>query len=68
MQKITDTSIATDLKDAYKNFPLINFWAGIAVKKLLLFPSTYLCETAFSRHAATKQNIEISLMKNAMYG
>jgi hypothetical protein len=24
------------------------------VKKLLPFPSTYLCETAFSRYAATK--------------
>jgi adenine C2-methylase RlmN of 23S rRNA A2503 and tRNA A37 len=43
---------------------MINFWAGlkeecphissVAVKKLLPFASTYLCETAFSKCAATK--------------
>jgi hypothetical protein len=34
-----------------EEFPHIS---NVAVKKLLPFPSTYLCETAFSRYAATK--------------
>jgi hypothetical protein len=52
------------LENTYANIPLINFWSGlkeefvhitsVAVKKLLPFPFTYLCKTAFSRYAATK--------------
>jgi hypothetical protein len=57
-------STDTGLKDTYTNICLINFQAGlkedfpqvsnVAVKKQLPFPSTYLCETAFSRCAVTK--------------
>jgi hypothetical protein len=52
------------LKYTYNNVPLINFLVGLkeeflqisslAVRKLLPFASTYLCESGFSRHAATK--------------
>jgi hypothetical protein len=51
-------------KDTYTNIHLINFWADtkeqcqhitiVDVKKLLPFPSTYLCETVLSRYTATK--------------
>jgi hypothetical protein len=63
------------LKDTNTNIPLINFWAGlkeefphissVAVKKLLTFPSTYLCEIAFLRCAAKRKgSTELDLMHN----
>jgi hypothetical protein len=52
------------LKDTSNIVPLINFWAGLkeefvqisslAVRKVLLLASTYLCESGFSRYTATK--------------
>jgi hypothetical protein len=63
-EELTDFSTYMSLKNAYTNIHLINFWAGlkeefphiskVAVKKLLLFSSAYLCKTAFSRYAATE--------------
>jgi len=47
---------------------ILSFWANLvdeypaisnrAIKKLLPFPTTYLCESGFSQHCAAKQNIE----------
>jgi hypothetical protein len=54
--ELTDISAEMDLNDTYINVPLIKFCAtrkilhtfqAPAVKKLLPFASTYLCETMF---------------------
>jgi hypothetical protein len=79
-KELIDISTDTGLKVTYTNIPLINFWAGlkeefphissVAVTKLLLFPSTYMCETAFSRYAATemKYGTEIGLVHDTTWG
>jgi hypothetical protein len=61
-EKLIDISTDTGLRDTYTNIPLISFWTdvkkeflhpcGVAVKKLFLFPPTYLFKTAFLRYPA----------------
>jgi hypothetical protein len=63
-EELINISKDMGFKDTYTNVPLIKLRSGlkeefplissVAVKKLLPFPSTYLCATAFSRYVATE--------------
>jgi hypothetical protein len=63
-EELIDIATQTCSRDTYDRVPLINFWAGLeeeflqisslAAREFLPFVSTYLCESGFSRFAATK--------------
>jgi hypothetical protein len=78
-EELIDVSSDMNLKDTYiHEILLINFSAvvkkelplnsSLYVEKLLMFPCTYLCETAIARYAAIKRYTEIGLMHNATWG
>ena len=64
MEKIIELSSDGNLKLQFTNQPLSKFWINVqnayttlareALKKLLAFATTYLCETGFSHYVLTK--------------